>query len=66
MHAYDVYYLYINQPNNNIGNKCLKFLPNLNMLIFLLLLTVLVFGTTSEYVPCNENKSEDENSEDPR
>ena len=66
MHAYDVYYLYINQPNNNIGNKCLMFLPDLTMLISLLLLAVLVFGITSEYVPCNENKSEDEVSEDPR
>ena len=66
MYAYNVYYLYVNQPNNNIGSKCLKFLTNLNMLISLFLLTVLVFGITSEYVPCNENKLEDEKSEDPR
>ena len=66
MHAYNVYYLYINQLNNNIGSKCLRFLPDLNMLISSFLLTVLVFGITSEYVPCNENKLEDEKSEDPR
>jgi len=36
------------------------------MLISLLLLTTLVSGITSEYVPCNENKSEDEKPEDPR
>ena len=52
--------------NNNIGCKYLKNLPNLNMLISLLLLTTLVSGITSEYVPCNENKSEDEKPEDPR
>ena len=66
MHAYNVHYLYINQPNSNVGCKYLENLPNINMLISLLLLIALVSGITSEYVPCDEDKSEDEKPEDPR
>ena len=66
MDAYNVHYLYINQPTNNIGCKYLENLPNLNMLISLLLLIALVSGFASEYVPCDEDKSEDETPEDPR